>query len=713
MNDLYESSASSVGLSDLMATVRLSEPPSSAAERSDLIDQAYEEYCNKLEAGDLVDTDEFCARYPAFQTSLRRLLQAHQNLEENPDLLRNLSARWPEPGESFLGYRLLTELGRGAFARVFLAQELSVGGRLVAIKLSLHDDREAETLGRLQHPNIVPIFSTQYDSGSGFSVVCMPFLGGTTLCHVIDQARVTKARPTRGNVLLEAARDARWPGENSPAPHPALGRGSYVDGVLHLVERLADALNYVHTQGVIHRDLKPSNVLVCPNGIPVLLDFNLALDREVNDYRLGGTLPYMPPEQLHAIENRGAYRPSSADARTDLYGLGVILFELLAGAHPFGPVPAKLSTFAARDWLLDQQRKGPRPLQALNPGVDGRLAEFAARCIASDPKARPSTAEEIVAALRRFQSPPVRARRWARANWKSLTAASVLALVPAGAAGHYLATLPPAVVRNAQAGDDFARAGRWKEAIAAYSQSLDADDYQPEVHFARGRSYMRIERWDRAADDFLAADPERRDGKTQASLAYSFAAKGEHEQAIEAGNRAVAAGFDSAAVLSNRAFSYQRMGKYAEAINEANLALTKQTGLPEALLTRGMAKWQLAERPDGPDPILARQAFDDLRGAVAGGLVSKETFEKAALAGATVLRDPDHSSDHRIEQLVGNFVRLAIEHGLTRQQAENEPLIGKWAKQLPDSVQIGVAANAPMEGLIDPLGVIDRAGPPS
>jgi len=705
MNDIFEDSTGSVGLSDMMATVRLPEP-CSAAERSDLIDQAYEEFCNKLEAGDVVDTDEFCARYPAFQTSLRRLLQAHQSLEENPDLLRDLSTRWPEPGESFLGYRLLSELGRGAFARVFLAQELAVGGRLVAIKLSLHDDHEADTLGRLQHPNVVPIYSTQYDVGSGFSVVCMPFLGGTTLCHVIDQSRSRKNRPNRAKVLLDAARDARWPGENAPPPNTALGRGSYLDGVLHLVERLADALNYVHTQGFVHRDLKPSNILVCPNGIPVLLDFNLALEREINDYRLGGTLPYMPPEQLKAIENRRAYRPALADARTDLYGLGVILYELLAGAHPFGPVPGKLSTFEARDWLLNRQHQGPRPIRELNPDVDPRLAEFACRCIAGDPKLRPASAEEILTALRRFQTPKLRARRWARANWKSLTAASLLALVPAGAAGHYLATMPPAAVRSAQAGDELVRAGRFSEAIKAYSHSIDADDNQPTVHFSRGRLYLRVARapqdWGKAADDFLAADPDFKDGKTQACLAFAFAAKGDHELAIKAGDRARKLGFANAAVLSNQAYSYHRIAAFPEAIEAANIALTKQAGSPEAHLARGMSRWQLSQL-DGGDLNLARQAYDDLLAALAGGLCSKESLHKAAGVATRLLseaNDPRHKS---VDQFVIDCVSHAINQGLSREEAENDPVIGKWARRLPPNLPSMPAAFTPIEGLIDPV----------
>lgn len=704
MNDLIDRSAASVSLSDLHATIRLAEPPSSAAERSDLIDSAYEEYCQRVESGEPVDAEEYCARFPAFQTSLRRLLQAHRNLEEHPELLNDLTSRWPEPGESFLGYRLLSELGRGAFARVFLAQELAVGGRLVAVKLSLHDDNEADTLGRLQHPNIVPIFSTQQDPATGFSAVCMPFLGGTTLCHVIDQARAVRSSDSRGDVLLNAARDARWPGENAPAPHGSLTRGSYIDGVLHVVERLATALQYVHAQGVIHRDLKPSNVLVCPNGVPVLLDFNLALDREVNDYRLGGTLPYMPPEQLQAIVHRRAYRASSADARTDLYGLGVILYEMLAGAHPFGPVPAKLSTLQARDWLLARQKQGPRPIQELNSEVDAALATFAMHCIANDLESRPKNADEFVAALRRFQSPRLRAKRWARANWKSLTAASVLALVPAAAAAHYVITLPPAAVRNANAGDELAKAGRLQDAIKAYTNSLDADENQPTVRFSRGRAYMLFGLWEKAVTDFEVADPNQLDGKSQACLAFCHAARGQPQLAIDCANRAVKLGFDNAAVASNRAYSYREAGKYPEAIESATRALSMRAGLPEAHLARGMSRWQLAQPPLG-DPQLLQPAFEDLRAALAAGLHGTETFKKAATIGASLF---EHRADPEVERATLDLTRKALERGWKRADAEKDPLLKPFVKKLGGNIQTVAPASSPVDGLIDPLSMDSR-----
>lgn len=701
MSDTFEHTGS-VGLADLSATVRFPDVPSSAAERSDLIDRAYGEYCERLEGGEDVDPEVFCARFPAFQTSLRRLVQAHKNLEENPALLRDLTVRWPESGESFLGYRLLSELGRGAFARVFLAQEVSLGGRLVAVKLSLHDDHEADTLGRLQHPNVVPVFSTQHDPGSGFTLVCMPFLGGTTMCHVIDHAAAAGQRLRTSSVLLEAARDARWPGDHAPQPNAVLTRGSYVDGALHLSERLASALAYVHDEGVIHRDLKPSNVLLCPNGVPLLLDFNLALDREVHEYRLGGTLPYMPPEQLELIEQRRGYRPASADVRTDLYGLGVIIFELLGRAHPYGPVPTKLSTLAARDWLLDRLKVGPRSMRDLNSEVDRRLADFAERCIARDPKDRPATAHELLEEIRWFQSLGRRARRWATANWKSVTAAGVLALVPAGAAGHYLATLPPITVRNARAGDELATEGKLEAAVAAYSKSLDADENQPEVRRARGRALMLLGKFENAAVDFELADPEQIDGQTLACQAYCNARIDRLKPAVECSDRAIAKGFKNAAVFSNLAHVQRMQGRYVEAVANANAALAIKDGLPEALLTRGLARWLMAERDK--DLGLSQLALHDFQLALAGGSASPETYYKAAIAGATVLELESPRKNPDLKRQVNEWTRQAIERGFPRQKLEQCPKLGATAKSLPQSVVSTIPENSVSRNfLIDPF----------
>src|SRR4051794_20074651 len=155
-----------VAAADLSATALLDGPlpiaSAPAGDRSGLIDQAYSEYRNLCAAGVEVDPDAFCARFPAYQTSLRKLLEVHREVAENPDLLPRAD-HWPAIGEEFFGFHLDAELGRGAFARVFLAREAAVGNRQVVLKVSLHADDEADTLGKLRHPNVVPIHSAQYD----------------------------------------------------------------------------------------------------------------------------------------------------------------------------------------------------------------------------------------------------------------------------------------------------------------------------------------------------------------------------------------------------------------------------------------------------------------------------------------------------------------------------------------------------------------------
>src|SRR5947208_363226 len=141
MPSLLTARSGDVAVDDLSATALLDGPlpiPSVApGDRSGMIDQAYSEYRNLCAAGVEVDPDAFCARFPAYQTSLRRLLEVHREVEQNPELLAKAD-HWPAAGEEFFGFHLESELGRGAFARVFLAREPAVGNRQVVLKVSLH-----------------------------------------------------------------------------------------------------------------------------------------------------------------------------------------------------------------------------------------------------------------------------------------------------------------------------------------------------------------------------------------------------------------------------------------------------------------------------------------------------------------------------------------------------------------------------------------------
>src|SRR5262249_35868300 len=158
-------------------------------------------YCRRVDGGESIDPDEFCARHPGSQSSLEKLLRAHRFLEEHPDLLVEKPVVWPELGDKFLGCVLTGELGRGAFARVYLATQPALGNRLVALKVSRGGGAEANLLGRINHANIVPVYSVEEDA-AGLTGVCMPYVGSATLHQVLDACR--EARPASAEAILRA-----------------------------------------------------------------------------------------------------------------------------------------------------------------------------------------------------------------------------------------------------------------------------------------------------------------------------------------------------------------------------------------------------------------------------------------------------------------------------------------------------------------------------
>src|SRR5205085_8198633 len=172
-------------------------------------------------------------------------------------------------------------------------------------------------------------------------VVCMPYFGATTLADMVVER---KSPPAWGSVFGDAI-DARrrslasvLAGESAlgdSAASSQLARMSYVDAVLWIGERLADGLAHAHEHGILHHDLKPANILLTDAGEPMLLDFNISEDTKREPGALadvaGGTLPYMSPEHLART-----FDPDiPVDARSDIYSLGIILYELLSGKKPF------------------------------------------------------------------------------------------------------------------------------------------------------------------------------------------------------------------------------------------------------------------------------------------------------------------------------------------------------------------------------------------
>jgi len=229
---------------------------------------ALSEYCRLKDAGMVPQVDEFCRRFATYHKSVQRMINVEETLDRMDDVG---DVKWPEVGFSFMSFDILHELGKGAFARVYLAAEPALGGRLVAVKVVMFGSDEAEILGKLVHPNVVPVHSVRDDPESGMTAVCMPYLGSATLSDVIEQV-FQDGLPQLGSTILDAVARREIVGNSSnglsdEASDKALRRGSYVEAVVRLGIQMAEALVYTHAKGILHRDLKPSNVLVTPTLI--------------------------------------------------------------------------------------------------------------------------------------------------------------------------------------------------------------------------------------------------------------------------------------------------------------------------------------------------------------------------------------------------------------------------------------------------------------
>ncbi|MFO0952541.1 MAG: protein kinase [Isosphaeraceae bacterium] len=368
-----------------------------------LVALIYEEFCLKEEAGEEPDVNEYLRTYPEVAGALRRVLDIHGLVGSGTSTMSvglpsHSGVAFPKAGETIAGFRLVEELGRGAFARVFRAEERQLADRPVALKVARTGSREPETLARLQHTHIVPVHSYRTDPATGLHLLCMPYFGRVTLARLLADSRVRVARS--GAELVEALDRL---GANEPLPvgrsagRAALGRRDYAQAIAWWGARMAEALEHAHDHGVLHRDVKPSNVLVTRDGLPMLLDFNLARraasDQDPADEGLpGGTLDYMSPEHLEELaEGQG----DRVDARSDVYGLGVLLFEALVGSRPF---VISRNVDNATEMLLSAaqgRRAGPPRLRDTRPDVPAALEAVVLRCLQPDPDDRYASAADL------------------------------------------------------------------------------------------------------------------------------------------------------------------------------------------------------------------------------------------------------------------------------------------------------------------------------
>jgi serine/threonine protein kinase len=322
--------------------------------------------------------------------------------------LARTSPSWddPAPDERFVigqlvdDFEILGLLGEGSLARVYLARQVSLG-RHVALKVSAARSAEARALAMLEHEHIVRIFSVGTDRARGLRLLCMQYVPGVSLEGLIRRLRSDERRSRCGRTILEAV-DALGPhpGAITPAAlrdRESLERSDWVEAVCWVGARLAEALAHAHARGVLHRDIKPANILVDPYGRPLLADFNLASDPGRDDEAgiFGGSLAYMAPEHLEAFNPQDPTTTEAVDERSDLFSLGVVVFELLTGTRPFGSAEGPSRATETLRAMAAERRAGPPSARTDLPDLLPALDRALRRCLDPDPAQRHPTAVEL------------------------------------------------------------------------------------------------------------------------------------------------------------------------------------------------------------------------------------------------------------------------------------------------------------------------------
>jgi serine/threonine protein kinase/formylglycine-generating enzyme required for sulfatase activity len=378
-DDEADSQATTRRKAELDSDERL-EPGELDGPEDDRLLELLEQWDERYRRGEDAAPESFGIDDPALREALRerielrkplydlmKLAQLEQDRPDAPakDAPRLDPAPIPPPADpkSIGRYRIVQELGQGGFGRVYLAYDTDLQ-RDVAVKVPVPGDasrfldveaylREARIVARLSHPNIVPV----YDVGRT----------GDGRCYVVS--KYMEGGDLRGR----------------------LGHGRLAFGEsAELVAVLCDALQYTHTKDLFHRDVKPANILLDAVGVPSLADFGLALRDEDVGRGAGylGTAAYMSPEQARGEGHR-------VDGRSDIFSIGVVLYELLTGRRPFR---------GGSHLEIMQQVIGaePRPPRQIDGTIPGELERICLKAMAKRASERYTTARDLADDLRHF-----------------------------------------------------------------------------------------------------------------------------------------------------------------------------------------------------------------------------------------------------------------------------------------------------------------------
>ena len=561
--------------------------------RSFVVDLSYEEYCQRSVSDESLDVDSFCASLPAFHQSVKRQIQIHQAIQDNG--LVPPTVAWPALGTTVRGFHLLEELGRGAFARVYLAREIELGNRLVTVKVSFLGTEEAETLGKLEHSSIVPIHAVQTDA-SGLTLICMPYRGRTTLWDVIEGTFHSSGIPKSEQDIEVVSISRRDETPSVTTGDIAWEDASYVDAVIHFGTQLAEALSHAHSKGICHRDVKPSNILLCRDGTAMLIDFNLSTDQQANYSVLGGTLPYLAPEQMAAIAGVKTDFASDDATHSDIYSLGAVLYETLCGQLPFQEANWNDPPDRIAKRLLDAQRHGPSLLHHRYRHIDSKLSQVICDCLSFDPTGRPESAAELANRLRNCAHFHGRFRRSLRKQRKTVLAAasSLLAMILL-AAYVWSISIPHHQVQFQRGVTDF-RSGDFTAAIEHFDSAIQHGPSRYEVVFARGRAYQKLNEFEFALKDYREAAKHRDSPVLVACQANCYVRLKNFELAVKYFQRVLDLGHRNEVIYNNLGYCYSKLRdpRLKQALDCYDRAIQQNPDLSILYYNRANVKLQIS-----------------------------------------------------------------------------------------------------------------------
>lgn len=364
-----------------------------------------EAFVQALRSGKNPSIEEFAARFPKYAADIRDefplILMAEQlNLHVKKEAGPNSSPK------SIGKYRITGEIGRGGMGIVYAATQDGLN-RQVAIKVVnvsgtqqcdslIRFQREAKSAGKLSHPNIVPVYD--YGVQDQLLYFVMPRIKGLDLSRIVDGLSLERSKSSAKGMAMD------W------------------RMIAEVGAQVAGALEYAHTQGMIHRDIKPANLIMESNGRVWVTDFGLVKNTSGDQTlsRTGdliGTPRYMAPEQLRGL----------SDARSDIYGLGLTLYELATGRRAWDDL-------SGTDLLTRRSSLELPPIRSVNSEIPESLCTIIMKCCAFKPDDRYQTASEVQFVLNRYlQGHRVGDRRKARNSERSILKRRPIQLMRAAA----------------------------------------------------------------------------------------------------------------------------------------------------------------------------------------------------------------------------------------------------------------------------------------